>query len=114
MEYSAIKEEPQLKHKPLIMSIDNKKSILASLTWIMPWAEKVSEDCYYIEIDGSYKAYEPYNYCIFYGIIYNNSLPFAVTLFPSEYSVYLICFLLVYKSIIFQSKTLKINQLFLI
>ncbi|KAK8835985.1 hypothetical protein M9Y10_040182 [Tritrichomonas musculus] len=86
MEYSAIKEEPQLKHKPLIMNIDNKKSILASLTWIMPWAEKVSNDCHYIEINGSYKACEPYHYCIFHGIIYNNSLPFDVTLFPSESS----------------------------
>lgn len=69
---------------PFIVNINNQKKILISFTWLMPWVERALTKIQYIEIDASFKACKPYKYCIWHGICYNSSIPFAVTLFPTE------------------------------
>lgn len=50
----------------------------------MPWASYVVNHIQFLEIDASYKAVRPYNYCIFHGVLYNSSIPFGISIYPTE------------------------------
>lgn len=54
------------------------------MIYIMPWAVEVAKRIDFLEIDASFKAVRPYNYCIFHGVNFNSSIPFAVSIFPTE------------------------------
>lgn len=72
------------KKRGFLFQIENKQAILKSLIWIMPWAVRIIDKIHYIELDASYKAVRPYYYCVYHGVFYNSSIPFAISLHPSE------------------------------
>ena len=55
-----------------------------SFAWLLPWAEEVIAKIHYMQIDGSFRAFPEYAFCIWHGIFYNQSIPFALTVFPTE------------------------------
>ena len=59
-------------------------STVNSISWIFPWASEVIQKVHYCQIDGSFKAFPGYSFCIFHGIYFNESIPFAFTLNPTE------------------------------
>ena len=67
-----------------LINIEGVDQVIRSVTWISPWAQKIQKKIQYLEIDASFKAVKPYAYCIFHGVVYNSSIPFALTLYPTE------------------------------
>lgn len=67
-----------------LINIEGVDQVIRSVTWISPWAQKIQKKIQYLEIDASFKAFKPYAYCIFHGVVYNSSIPFALTLYPTE------------------------------
>lgn len=55
-----------------------------SIAWLFPWAQEVIEKIHYLQIDGSFKAFPDYAFCLWHGIYFNETVPFAFTLFPTE------------------------------
>ena len=55
-----------------------------SFAWILPWAEEIIDRIHYIQIDCSFRAFPDYSFCLWHGIYFNQSIPFALTLFPEE------------------------------
>lgn len=68
----------------LIFQYNNKNVIFRSLILILPFADNIINDIKYLEIDASFKATKPYSYCIFHGVIFNSSTPFALSIAPRE------------------------------
>lgn len=56
---------------------------LKTISIIFPWYDMI-ENFQYIELDGSFKASKPYVFCIGQGIIHNESIPFSLTIAPTE------------------------------
>ena len=67
-----------------VFQYEDQAKVLSGLIYIMPWAVDVAKRIDYLEIDASFKAVRPYSYCIFHGIKFNNSIPFAISEFPTE------------------------------
>lgn len=55
-----------------------------TLTIIFPWAIDNLKKSHYIELDASFDAAKPYSYCITQGIYFNESIPLAISIAPSE------------------------------
>lgn len=55
-----------------------------SFAWLLPWAEEIIQKIHYMQIDGSFRAFPEYAFCIWHGIYFNQSVPFALTVFPTE------------------------------
>ena len=45
-------------------------STVNSISWIFPWASEVIQKVHYCQIDGSFKAFPGYSFCIFHGIYF--------------------------------------------
>lgn len=76
--------EYKLKRMGCLLNINGNNQVIRSVVWIAPWAARIQKMIQYIEIDASFKAVRPYAYCIFHGVIYNSSIPYAITLYPTE------------------------------
>lgn len=72
------------KKRGFLFQIEDSQTILKSLIWIMPWAVRIIDKIHYIELDASYKAVRPYYYCVYHGVYFNSSIPFALSIYPSE------------------------------
>ena len=68
------------------IEINGIQKVLISIVWIMPWINTVIRQIDYLEIDASFYACAPYKYCIYHSITYNNSIPIALSLHPTESS----------------------------
>lgn len=73
-----------LKRNGSIFTHNNVSKVLKGLVYIMPWAVEIVRKMHFLEIDASFKAIRPYNYCIFHCVIYNSSIPFALSIYPTE------------------------------
>ena len=64
----------------------NKKKIYTvnSCAWILPFAPEVVQKAHYMEIDASFYALPDYAFCIFHCIYNNESIPIALTVYPTE------------------------------
>lgn len=51
---------------------------------IFPWAVKTLKSIHYLEVDGSFDGMKTYVYCIFQGVLFNESVPIAITIAPQE------------------------------
>ena len=51
---------------------------------VFPWSLDLIKDFQYIELDASFTAIKPYAFCVAQGIIFNESIPYAITVAPSE------------------------------
>ena len=63
---------------------DGKIYAVNSFAWIFPWAKEIIEKVHYSQIDGSFKAFPDYSFCIWHGIFNNETIPYALTLYPTE------------------------------
>ena len=72
--------------KGFVFKVDQKYKVIKSFIWIAPWAQSIIDKINYLELDGSFKATRPYTYCIFHGVHFNSSIPFAVSLHFTESS----------------------------
>ena len=55
-----------------------------SFAWILPFADEIIQKIQYLQIDASFRAFPNYSFCLWYGIFNNESLPFALTLYPTK------------------------------
>lgn len=67
-----------------LITIDGKKKIITKMLWLLPYATKIIDKTHYLEIDASFKACKPFKYCIYHAIIFNVSLPLALSIAPEE------------------------------
>lgn len=44
------------------------------MTWFLPYATQIINSTQYLEIDASFKACNPFKFCIYHGIIFNVSI----------------------------------------
>ena len=57
---------------------------IQTLTIIYPWAVSTLKSIHYLEVDGSFDGMSPYVYCCVQGILFNESIPIAITIAPTE------------------------------
>lgn len=62
----------------------NQMMTVNSFAWLLPWSEEVIQKIHYIQIDGSFRAFPDYAFCLWHGIYFNQSIPFSLTVFPTE------------------------------
>lgn len=74
----------KMKKMGCIINIDGNDKVLRSIVWIMPWFTQILNTIQFLELDASFKACRPYAFSIFHGIIFNSTIPFALTIGPSE------------------------------
>ena len=55
-----------------------------SFAWILPFADEIIQKIQYLQIDASFSAFPNYSFCLWHGIFNNESIPFALTLYPTE------------------------------
>lgn len=55
-----------------------------SITVMFPWANAVLSKCRFIEMDASFKALNPYCFCLANAIYNNESYPIGISISPSE------------------------------
>lgn len=67
-----------------LINFNKTEKILRNIIWIMPWAYPIIDYVQYLELDASFKASKPYSYAIFHGILFNSSIPFALSISPVE------------------------------
>ena len=48
------------------------------------WENKIMSSFHYIELDGSFRGMKPHAFCVAHGIIFNESIPFAISIAPKE------------------------------
>lgn len=57
---------------------------IQTLTIIFPWAVTALQLIHYLELDGSFDGMKPYVYCVVQGVSFNESIPIAITVAPTE------------------------------
>lgn len=67
-----------------ITIIFQKKDIIKSASIIFPWAIDLLDTFQFIEVDASFKPMRPYTFGVAQGVIHNESLPFAISIAPTE------------------------------
>ena len=55
-----------------------------SLIWLFPHSTEVIQKINYLEIDGSFRAFPDYSFCLWHGIHFNETIPFALSVYPTE------------------------------
>ena len=67
-----------------MININGSEKVIRSIVWIMPWFSQILNYIQFIELDTSFKACKPYAFSIFHGIIFNSTIPFAITISYTE------------------------------
>lgn len=62
----------------------NDKKEIQVISIIFLWAVKTLKCIHYLEVDGSFDGMKLYVYCIFQGVLFNESVPIAITIAPQE------------------------------
>ena len=80
----APKDLPEHIFNSSLVTVADKPRIITSFLWLLPYARSIFKSIHFMEIDASFKACKPFKYCIFHGIFYNVSIPFALSFAPEE------------------------------
>jgi hypothetical protein len=73
-----------VKQHPNDLVLQYQSSGVVAFTWIPPWTFDVFINCQYIELDTSFRALQPYVYCVPLGICRNESFPLGLIVGISE------------------------------
>lgn len=79
--------EDLLKYCPGHIKIeysDDDRKKFNKISIIFPWAFELIDHFHYLELDGSFRAMKPYAFCIAQGIFFNESIPFGISITPTE------------------------------
>ncbi len=57
---------------------------IQTISIVFPWAVTALKSIHYLEVDGSFDGMKPYVYCVLQGVIFNESVPLAITIAPQE------------------------------
>lgn len=55
-----------------------------SFIWLFPWSTEIIQKIHYLQIDASFHAFPDYSFCLWHGIYYNETIPFALSVYPTE------------------------------
>lgn len=75
---------PVLENEKPVVPIDDGQ--LCQFVWIPKWAKDVIYKADFIVLDASFKAVKPYVYCVAQAIRFNESVPVALSIAPTERS----------------------------
>ena len=64
----------------ILITVNGEKKIITDMLWVFPYKLKIISMTHYLEIDVSFKACKPFKYCIYHWIIFNVSIPLALSI----------------------------------
>ena len=64
----------------ILITVNGEKKIITDMLWLLPYKLKIISMTHYLKIDVSFKACKPFKYCIYHWIIFNVSIPLALSI----------------------------------